>query len=68
MLAHLNHSHLIMFPILGGRLLKEHGIDVGKPTYRVSNPWREAIEDGASELNVQALTAFPILGGRLLKV
>jgi len=34
-----------MFPILGGRLLKEEESTSKNRVWKVSNPWREAIED-----------------------
>ncbi len=38
-----------MFPILGGRLLKGSGETLGWLLFKVSNPWREAIEDSCAE-------------------
>ena len=57
-----------MFPILGGRLLKEAFNDFydGIIT-QVSNPWREAIEAERFVHQLVVAAEFPILGGRLLK-
>jgi len=54
-----------MFPILGGRLLKEKFIRMHLEP-NVSNPWREAIEALAGYCFTVS-KKFPILGGRLLK-
>jgi len=35
---------VVKFPILGGRLLKKDLINFLVEVYKVSNPWREAIE------------------------
>ena len=55
-----------MFPILGGRLLKEI-IEIVFDDGNVSNPWREAIEETRWRNTTNIGNMFPILGGRLLK-
>ncbi len=56
----------IVFPILGGRLLKQNR-RTKRGSERVSNPWREAIEAGKTQGKESRKASFPILGGRLLK-
>jgi len=55
------------FPILGGRLLKKDYKEVIDIFSKVSNPWREAIEEGYGRAFCCYPKKFPILGGRLLK-
>jgi len=66
--ARPNLRTLKKFPILGGRLLKQSGIQKVSLLKNVSNPWREAIEAGKSKMGRRFKERFPILGGRLLKL
>ena len=47
--------------------MKVYKISLNYDLRKVSNPWREAIEDKKYELIKDEYGLFPILGGRLLK-